>query len=127
MLSQGSALPPVPFAAVFIAAVVAALALMPAAKQQNRIEDGAEFADVETAKRPGRPLRVGMVTLSAILVAVVASALGPMAQVGSIRPAFDPTRRTISVPDTDLDGDDVVSLATKWQTLRRRTRSRCSP
>src|SRR5690606_34133101 len=38
MLSQGSALPPVPFAAVFIAAVVAALALMPAAKQQNRIE-----------------------------------------------------------------------------------------
>ena len=119
MLSQGSALPPVPFAAVFIAAVVAALALMPAAKQQNRIEDGAEFADVETAKRPGRPLRVGMVTLSAILVAVVASALGPMAQVGSIRPAFDPHQKDNFRPDTDLDGDDVVSLATKWQTLRR--------
>jgi hypothetical protein len=119
MLSQGSALSPIPFAAVFIAAVVAALALMPAAKQQNRIEDGAEFADVETAKRPGRPLRVGMVSLAAILVAVLASALGPMAQVGSIRPAYDPHQKDNFRPDTDLDGDDVVSLATKWQTLRR--------
>ncbi len=119
MLSQGSAMPPIPFAAVFIAAVVAALALMPAAKQQNRIEDGAEFADVETAKRPGRPLRAGMVSIAALLVAVLAAALGPMAQVGSLRPPFDPHQKDNFRPDTDLDGDDVVSLATKWQTLRR--------
>lgn len=119
MLSQGSVLPALPFAAVFIAGVVAALALMPAAKQLNRIEDGAEFASVETSSRPGRPLRVAMVTISAMLVAVLASVLGPLAQVGSIRPPFDPHQKDNFRPDTDLDGDDVVSLATKWQTLRR--------
>jgi hypothetical protein len=119
MLSQGSAMPAVPFAAVFIASGVAALALMPSSKQLNRIEDGAEFASVETAKRPGRPLRVSMVTLSAVLVAVTAAALGPLAQIGSIRPPFDPHQKDNFRPDTDLDGDDVVSLATKWQTLRR--------
>ena len=47
MLSQGSTMSAMPFAAVFVASVVAALALMPAAKQQNKIEDGAEFAAVE--------------------------------------------------------------------------------
>lgn len=119
MLSQGSALPPLPFAAVFIASVVAAMALMPAAKQQNRIEDGAEFAAVDTGKRPGRPLRVVMVTVSAMLVAVTAAALGPAMQIGSIRPPFDPHQKDNFRPDTNLDGDDVVSLASKWQTLRR--------
>ena len=119
MLSQGSLLPPAPFAAVYIASVVAALALMPAAKQQNRIEDGADFADVETAPRPGRPLRFVTVTVAAIVVAVVASILGPLSQIGSIRPPIDPHQKDNFRPDTDLDGDDVVSLATKWQTLRR--------
>ncbi|MEZ5186085.1 MAG: transglutaminase domain-containing protein [Candidatus Nanopelagicales bacterium] len=119
MLSEGSALSPLPFAAVFVASVVVALALMPAAKQQNKIEDGAEFASVQTAARPGRPLRVVMVTLAAIMVAVTAAAIGPAAQIGSIRPAFDPHQKDNFRPDTDLDGDDVVSLATKWQTLRR--------
>lgn len=120
MLSQGSALPALPFAGVFIASVVVALALMPAAKQLNRIEDGAEFADVETVARPGRPLRAAIVGVSAILVAMIASVLGPLAQVGSIRPPFDPHQKDNFRPDTDLDGDDVVSLATKWQTLRRK-------
>ncbi len=119
MLSQGSVLPPIPFAAVFIAAVVAALALMPAAKQQNQIEDGAEFAAVDTGKRPGRPLRVVTVSIGAILIAVVAAALGPATQIGAMRPAYDPHQKDNFRPDTDLDGDDVVSLATKWQTLRR--------
>jgi hypothetical protein len=119
MLSQGSVLPPLPFAAVFIASVVAALALMPAAKQQNRIEDGAEFASVETAPRPGRPLRVVMVTTAAVFVAVFASILGPPPPIGTVRPAFDPHQKDNFRPDTDLDGDDVVSLATKWQTLLR--------
>lgn len=119
MLSQGSLLPAMPFATLFIASVVVALALMPAAKQLNRIQDGAEFADVETVARPGRPLRVAMMSVSAILVAVVASMLGPLAQVGSVRPPFDPHQKDNFRPDTDLDGDDVVSLATKWQTMRR--------
>ena len=44
-----------PFAAVFVASVVAALALMPAAKQQNKIEDGAEFAAVESTPRRAAP------------------------------------------------------------------------
>ncbi len=119
MLSQGSALSALPFGAVFAASVVVALALMPAAKQQNRIEDGAEFASVESAPRPGRPLRVVMVTLSAVMVAVLAMALGPLTQLGTLRPPFDPHQRDNFRPDTSLDGDDVVSLATKWQTLRR--------
>lgn len=50
MLTQGSLMSALPFAAAFIASVVAALALMPAAKQQNKIEDGAEFADVEKVR-----------------------------------------------------------------------------
>lgn len=120
MLTQGSLMSALPFAAAFIASVVAALALMPAAKQQNKIEDGAEFADVEKVPRPGRPLRVGMVAVSALVVAVVAAALAPLTTIGDIRPAFDPHRKENFRPDTDLDGDDVVSLATKWQTLRRK-------
>lgn len=120
MLSQGSLMSPLPFAAAFIASVVAALALMPAAKQQNRIEDGAEFADVERVPRPGRTLRIGMVAVSALVVAVVAAALAPLSRIGDARPAFDPHRKENFRPDTDLDGDDVVSLATKWQTLRRK-------
>jgi hypothetical protein len=47
MLSQGSPVSALPFAAAFVASVVGALALMPAAKPQNKIEDGAEFASVE--------------------------------------------------------------------------------
>ncbi len=120
MLTQGSLMSALPFAAAFIASVVAALALMPAAKQQNKIEDGAEFADVEKVPRPGRPLRVGMVAVSALVVAVLAAALAPLTTIGDIRPAFDPHRKENFRPDTDLDGDDVVSLATKWQTLRRK-------
>ncbi|HPQ85630.1 MAG TPA: transglutaminase-like domain-containing protein [Actinomycetota bacterium] len=119
MLSQGSTMSAMPFAAVFVASVVAALALMPAAKQQNKIEDGAEFAAVESTPRPGRPLRFVMVTVGAIVVAVVAAALAPLTQIGSIRTAFDPHQRDNFRPDTSLDGDDVVTLATKWQTLRR--------
>jgi len=120
MLSQGSPTSPLPFAAAFIASVVAALALMPAAKQQNKIEDGAEFADVEKVPRPGRRLRVGMVAVSALVVAVAATALAPLTGIGDVRTAFDPHRKENFRPDTDLDGDDVVSLATKWQTLRRK-------
>jgi transglutaminase-like putative cysteine protease len=120
MLSQGSAMSPLPFAAAFIASVVGGLALMPAAKQQNKIEDGAEFADVEKVPSPGRRLRVGMVMVGALAVAVAASALGPVTGIGSIRPAFDPHKKENFRPDTDLDGDDAVSLATKWQTLRRK-------
>lgn len=119
MLSQGSALSALPFAAVFIVSVVAALALMPAAKQQNKIEDGAEFASVESTPRPGRPLRLVMVAVGAIVVAVTASALAPITGIGTIRAPLDPHQRDNFRPDTDLDGDDAVSLATKWQTLRR--------
>jgi transglutaminase-like putative cysteine protease len=119
MLSQGSELSALPFAAVFIASVVTALALMPAAKQQNRIEDGAEFAAVESAPRPGRPLRALVVGVMALVVAVVAAGLAPVTGIGTIRPAFDPHQRDNFRPDTDLDGDDAVSLATKWQTLLR--------
>lgn len=119
MLSQGSLLPAVPFAAVFIAACVVALILMPSSKQQNVIEDGAEFATVQTTPRPGRPLRVVIVALSAITVAVVSAALGPLTTLGSVNEPFDPHQTEDFRPDTDLDGDDVVSLATKWQTVRK--------
>ena len=119
MLSQGSAWSPLPFAAAFVVSVVGALALMPAAKQQNKIEDGAEFASVETAPRPGRKMRVSMVVAGSLVVALAATLIGPLTGIGSIRTAFDPHKKQDFRPDTDLDGDDAVSLATKWQTLRR--------
>ena len=58
-------------------------------------------------------------TVGAIVVAVVAAALAPLTQIGSIRTAFDPHQRDNFRPDTSLDGDDVVTLCDKWQTLRR--------
>lgn len=119
MLSQGSLMSPLPFAAAFIASVVGALALMPAAKQQNKIEDGAEFASVEKVPRPGRKMRVATVGVGALGVALLASLLGPATGIGSIREPFDPHKKENFRPDTDLDGDDAVSLATKWQTVRR--------
>ncbi len=119
MLSQGSLWSALPFAAAFVVSIVGALALMPAAKQQNKIEDGAEFATVETAPRPGRKMRVSMVLIGSLIVALGATLLGPLSGIGSIRPPFDPHKKENFRPDTDLDGDDAVSLATKWQTLRR--------
>lgn len=119
MLSQGSTLSPIPFAAAFVASVVGALALMPSAKQQNKIEDGAEFASVEKMPRPGRKMRLATVAVGALGVALLASLLGPATGIGSLREPFDPHKKENFRPDTDLDGDDAVSLATKWQTLRR--------
>lgn len=121
MLSQGSTWSALPFAAAFVVSVVGALALMPAAKQQNKIEDGAEFASVESAPRPGRKMRVSMVVIGSLIVALVATLIGPLTGIGSIREPFDPHKKENFRPDTDLDGDDAVSLATKWQTLRRNT------
>lgn len=120
MLSQGSSVSPMPFAAAFIASVVVAMALMPAGKQQNAIQDGAEFADVEKVPRPGRPFRVTLVALTALAVAVASAVLAPLSTIGDVRPAFDPHRKENFRPDTNLNGDDVVSLATKWQTLLRK-------
>jgi transglutaminase-like putative cysteine protease len=119
MLTQGSLWSALPFAAAFVVSVVGALALMPAAKQLNKIEDGAEFATVETAPRPGRKMRFSLVVVGSLIVALGASLLGPLSGIGSIRPPFDPHKKENFRPDTDLDGDDAVSLATKWQTLRR--------
>jgi len=118
-LSQGSPVSALPFTAAFIVTLVGALALMPAAKQQNKIEDGAEFASVETTPRPGRKLRVTTVAVGALVVAVAASFLGPATGIGSVREAFDPHKKDNIRPEIDLDGDDAVSLATKWQTIRR--------
>ena len=77
MLSQGSTMSAMPFAAVFAASVVAALALpMPAANSRTRSRTARELAAVESTPRPGRPPGHDslMVTVGAIVVAVVAAA-----------------------------------------------------
>lgn len=119
MLSQGSTTSALPFAAAFIASVVLALTQMPTSRQRNVIEDGAEFAEVERAPTPGRPWRIAIVLVSVLAVTVVSTLAAPVTGIGSIRSAFDPHRKEDFRPDTNLDGDDVVSLATKWQTLLR--------
>lgn len=118
-LSQGSTMSAVPFAAVFVATLIVALALMPAARQQNKIEDGAEFATVEKVARPGRAMRVFVVGAGALAIAAAATIIGPATGIGSIRTAYDPHRKENFRPDTDLDGDDIVTLATKYQTVQR--------
>lgn len=118
-LSQGSTVSALPFAGLLVVSVVIALALLPEAKQSNRIEDGAEFASVEKVARPGRALRATLVAVIAVGIAAASVIIGPSSQVGSLRPAFDPHKKENFRPDTDLDGDDIVSLATKWQTVQR--------
>lgn len=120
MLSQGSSWSAVPFAAAFVVSVTAALALLPATQQQNAIEDGAEFATVEKVPRPGRTMRVATVAVGGVVIALLASLLGPLTGLGSMRPAFDPHKKENFRPDADLDGDNPVSRATKWQTLQRK-------
>ena len=118
-LSQGSTLSALPYGALMTLSVILALALLPEARQLNRIEDGTEFASVETQPAPGRGLRGAIVVISALAVTAASLLIGPALGIGSMRPPFDPHKKENYRPDTDLDGDDIVSLATKWQTLQR--------
>lgn len=118
-LSQGSTSSALPYAALMTVSIVLALYLLPEARQLNRIEDGAEFATVEKVSSPGRGLRTATVVAVALILSLASLLIGPALGIGSLRTPFDPHKKENFRPDTDLNGDDIVSLATKWQTLQR--------